>query len=241
MQAIRDFLHLLFSVEGLTQLIQWGGLVGLIVIIFAETGLLIGFFLPGDTLLLTAGLLSAATAKPDLGMMLIALSIAAIVGDSTGYLIGRKAGPALYKREDSRFFKQAHLQRAKAFYEHWGGITIVLARFVPVVRTFAPMVAGIAGMNYRRFVMFNIVGGILWIVSMTLVGYFFLYFLPFALGRSCFLGRRFLALLAALTFLFLVFDLDVGFIDDEGRTFAIGARQFVVQDAFEITTSVSGL
>lgn len=173
MQAIRDFLHLLFSVEGLTQLIQWGGLVGLIVIIFAETGLLIGFFLPGDTLLLTAGLLSAATGKPDLAMMLIALSIAAIVGDSTGYLIGRKAGPALYKRQDSRFFRQAHLQRAKAFYEHWGGITIVLARFVPVVRTFAPMVAGIAGMNYRRFVLFNIVGGILWIVSMTLVGYFF--------------------------------------------------------------------
>lgn len=121
MQAIQDFLHLLFSVEGLTQLIQWGGLAGLTAIIFAETGLLIGFFLPGDTLLLTAGLLSAATGKPDLGMMLIVLSIAAIVGDSTGYLIGKKAGPALYKREDSRFFKQAHLQRAKAFYEHWGG------------------------------------------------------------------------------------------------------------------------
>ncbi|MBP9825538.1 MAG: VTT domain-containing protein, partial [Thermoanaerobaculia bacterium] len=166
-------MHLLFSVEGLTQLIQWGGLAGLTAIIFAETGLLIGFFLPGDTLLLTAGLLSAATGKPDLGMMLVVLSIAAIVGDSTGYLIGKKAGPALYRRQDSRFFKQAHLQRAKAFYEHWGGITIVLARFVPVVRTFAPMVAGIAGMNYRRFVIFNVFGGILWIVSMTLVGYFF--------------------------------------------------------------------
>lgn len=173
LQAIRDFLHLLFSIEGLTRLIEWGGLIGLTGIIFAETGLLIGFFLPGDTLLLTAGLLAAATGKPDLVLMLIVLSIAAIVGDSTGYLIGKKAGPALYKREDSRFFKQAHLQRAREFYEHWGGITIVLARFVPVIRTFAPMVAGIAGMNYRRFVIFNVFGGIAWIFSITLVGYFF--------------------------------------------------------------------
>lgn len=173
MEAIRDFLHLLFSVDGLKQLIQWGGLAGLIGIIFAETGLLIGFFLPGDTLLLTAGLLSAATGEPPLAWMLICLSIAAIVGDSTGYAIGRRTGPALYSRPNSRFFKQEHLQRAKAFYEKWGGITIVLARFVPVVRTFAPMVAGIAGMNYRRFVAYNIVGGVAWIVSMTLAGYFF--------------------------------------------------------------------
>lgn len=173
MDAIREFFHLLFSVEGLTELIRWGGLVGLTAIIFAETGLLIGFFLPGDTLLLTAGLLSAATGEPPLGWMLLVLSIAAIVGDSTGYAIGRRTGPALYSRRDSRFFKQEHLQRARAFYEKWGGITIVLARFVPVVRTFAPMVAGIAGMNYRRFVLFNVVGGIAWIFSMTLVGYFF--------------------------------------------------------------------
>lgn len=173
LETIRDFLHLLFSVEGLKELIQWGGLVGLIGIIFAETGLLIGFFLPGDTLLLTAGLLSAATGEPPLVLMLVCLSIAAIVGDSTGYAIGRKTGPALYSRPSSRFFKQEHLQRARAFYEKWGGITIVLARFVPVVRTFAPMVAGIAGMNYRRFVTYNVVGGIGWIVSVTLVGYFF--------------------------------------------------------------------
>ena len=173
MEAIRDFLHLLFSVEGLKQLIQWGGLIGLVAIIFAETGLLIGFFLPGDTLLFTAGLLSAATGEPPLVLMLICLSIAAIVGDSTGYAIGRRTGPALYSRKDSRFFKQEHLQRAKAFYEKWGGMTIVLARFVPVVRTFAPMVAGIAGMQYRRFVLYNIFGGVLWIVSVTLVGYFF--------------------------------------------------------------------
>ncbi|MGE0638924.1 MAG: DedA family protein [Thermoanaerobaculia bacterium] len=173
MQAIRDFLHLLFSVEGLKQLIQWGGLAGLVGIIFAETGLLIGFFLPGDTLLFTAGLLSAATGEPRLILMLICLSIAAILGDSTGYAIGRRTGPALYSRPDSRFFKQEHLQRAKSFYEKWGGITIVLARFVPVVRTFAPMVAGIARMDYRRFVTYNVFGGILWIVSVTLIGYFF--------------------------------------------------------------------
>jgi membrane-associated protein len=173
LEAIRDFFHLLFSVEGLKTLIEWGGLTGLIAIIFAETGLLIGFFLPGDTLLFTAGMLSAATGRPPIGLMLITLSIAAIVGDSVGYAIGRKSGPALYSRPNSRFFKQAHLQRAKAFYEKWGGITIVLARFVPVVRTFAPMVAGIARMDYRRFVIFNVFGGILWIVSVTLVGYFF--------------------------------------------------------------------
>jgi membrane-associated protein len=173
LEAIREFFHLLFSVEGLKTLIEWGGLTGLIAIIFAETGLLIGFFLPGDTLLFTAGMLSAATGRPPIGLMLIALSIAAIVGDSVGYAIGRKTGPALYSRPNSRFFKQEHLQRAKAFYERWGGITIVLARFVPVVRTFAPMVAGIARMDYRRFVIFNVFGGILWIVSVTLVGYFF--------------------------------------------------------------------
>lgn len=173
MEAIRDFLHLLFSVEGLKELIQWGGLAGLIAIIFAETGLLIGFFLPGDTLLFTAGMLSAATGAPPLALMLLTLSLAAIVGDSVGYAIGRKTGPALYSRPNSRFFKQEHLQRAKAFYEKWGGITIVLARFVPVVRTFAPMVAGIARMDYRRFLFFNIFGGIFWIVSVTLVGYFF--------------------------------------------------------------------
>ncbi len=173
MDAIREFFHLLFSVEGLTELIRWGGLAGLAAIIFAETGLLIGFFLPGDTLLVTAGLLSAATGEPPLGWMLLVLSIAAIVGDSTGFAIGRRTGPALYSRKDSRFFKQEHLQRARAFYDKWGGITIVLARFVPVVRTFAPMVAGVAGMNYRRFVLFNVVGGIAWIFSMTLVGYFF--------------------------------------------------------------------
>jgi membrane-associated protein len=171
--AIREFFHLFFSAEGLTELIKWGGLVGLTGIIFAETGLLVGFFLPGDTLLLTAGMLASATGEPPLWQMLVFLSIAAIVGDSTGFAIGRRAGPALYSRPNSRFFKQEHLLRAKAFYDRWGGITIVLARFLPVVRTFAPVVAGIASMNYRRFVLFNVVGGVAWIFSMTLIGYFF--------------------------------------------------------------------
>ena len=173
MDAIREFFHLFFSAEGLTQLIQWGGLAGLTAIVFAETGLLIGFFLPGDTLLFTAGMLSAATGKPPLGWMMLVLSVAAIVGDSVGFAIGRRAGPALYSRPDSRFFKRQHLMKAHAFYERWGGLTIILARFVPVVRTFAPTVAGVAGMDYRRFLFYNVVGGIGWIVSVTLVGYFF--------------------------------------------------------------------
>lgn len=168
-----DFIRNLMLPElpTLQEIVIWGGYAGLFAIIFAETGLLIGFFLPGDSLLVTAGLFAA---KGDLDIVLlnVFLSIAAVSGDAVGYWIGRRAGVALYERRQSRFFRRDHLIKTKEFYDKYGGITIVLARFMPFARTFAPVVAGIAGMKYRRFALFNITGGIGWIVSMTLLGYF---------------------------------------------------------------------
>jgi membrane-associated protein len=159
----------------LIEIVKWAGYVGLFVIIFAETGLLIGFFLPGDSLLITAGVL--ATDKfPDhqleLLILIPLLAIAAILGDATGYWIGREAGPRLFVRDDARFFRKKHLVRASEFYERHGGKTIVLARFLAIIRTFAPTVAGAAGMPYWKFTSYNVIGGIGWVTSMLLVGYF---------------------------------------------------------------------
>jgi len=159
------------EIPSLEEIIIWGGYVGLFVIIFAETGLLIGFFLPGDSLLVTAGLF-AAKGNLDVVLLIVLLCIAAISGDAVGYWIGRRAGVALYERRQSRFFRRDHLIKTREVYDKYGGITIVLARFMPFARTFAPVVAGVAGMQYRRFALFNITGGIGWIVSMTLLGYF---------------------------------------------------------------------
>ena len=155
----------------LEEIVRWGGYIGLFIIIFAETGLLIGFFLPGDSLLVTAGLF-AARGELDIFLLNILLIIAAVTGDATGYFIGAKAGHALYNRPQSRFFRRDHLIKTKEFYEKYGGITIVLARFMPFARTFAPVVAGVAEMSYHRFAVFNISGGIGWVMSMTLIGYF---------------------------------------------------------------------
>ncbi|MGQ0617146.1 MAG: DedA family protein [Acidimicrobiia bacterium] len=154
------------------------GLVGLWAVIFAESGLLVGFFLPGDSLLFTAGFFASGPSSiPEslhlpLVPMLVGLAIAAIAGDQVGYLFGRRVGPSLFRRPDSRFFKQQNVAKAKAFFDEHGSKTIVLARFVPIVRTFAPIVAGVSGMKYRQFVTFNIIGGLLWAVGVTLLGYF---------------------------------------------------------------------
>ena len=164
---LKSVLHFLSDVE---PLILKVGLVGLFGIVFAETGLLVGFFLPGDSLLVTAGIL-AAGGKFNVWVLLVGLSVMAVAGDQTGYLIGRKAGQALYSRPDSRFFKRKHLIAAHDFYEKYGGKTIILARFVPIIRTFAPTVAGAAEMNYRKFVTFNVVGGVAWVWSMVGGGY----------------------------------------------------------------------
>ena len=144
---------------------------GLIFIVFAETGLAVGFFLPGDSLLVVAGLFAAA-GKLNLAILLSTLFVAAVVGDAVGYFTGARLGPRLFKRQKSLLFRPSHLQKAHAFYEKYGGKTIIIARFVPIVRTFAPIVAGAAAMPYRRFVVFNVVGGFLWVFSMILAGYF---------------------------------------------------------------------
>lgn len=167
LELLKNAYHFLTDVQGL---IQWGGTLLVCVIVFTETGLFVGFFLPGDSLLVTSGIFAAA-GHLDLASLLVFGSLCAVVGDQVGYLIGRHAGQALYQRENSFFFRKKHLERAHEFYEKYGGKTIVLARFIPIVRTFAPAVAGAASMNYRRFVSYNVFGGILWVCSMILLGY----------------------------------------------------------------------
>ena len=168
---------LLFKQVNLENFISAVGYPGLFIIVFAETGLLIGFFLPGDTLLITTGLLCERgklqiADQNGLWFVIPVLIVAAVLGDFVGYQIGRKAGPRLYAREGSRWFKKDHLERAKAFYDKRGGITIIVARFLAFIRTFAPTVAGAAGMPYAKFAMYNITGGVLWVLTMTLLGYF---------------------------------------------------------------------
>ena len=159
------------KLHDLNQLIAWAGYLGLTLIVFCETGLLLGFFLPGDSLLVTAGLV-ASQGKLDIVQLNALLIPAAIVGDSVGYAIGHFAGPRIFNREESFFFKKEHVRRTHAFFEKYGGKTIVLARFVPIVRTFAPTVAGVGRMSYRKFLFFNVFGGALWVLGMTFTGYF---------------------------------------------------------------------
>lgn len=153
-------------------LIETFGLLGILTIVFVESGLLVGFFLPGDSLLFTAGLLSAANVLPEIWILLVLIPIAAIAGDQVGYAIGRKAGPAVFRRPDSRFFRAEYVDKSARFFERYGGRTIVIARFVPIVRTVAPVMAGVSRMNYRRFLTFNVIGGLLWGVGVTTLGYF---------------------------------------------------------------------
>jgi membrane-associated protein len=172
MHALIDLFHKIYNVPGL---IQIGGLAAMAAVVFAETGLLVGFFLPGDSLLVTAGVFctSATGEAPLLNIVTLNLVviIAAIVGDTVGYWIGAKAGPKIFTREQSLFFSRKHLLRTKDFYERHGGKTIIIARFMPFVRTFAPVVAGVGQMSYRRFLSFNVIGGISWVMSMSLLGF----------------------------------------------------------------------
>jgi membrane-associated protein len=172
-----EWLKGLHSSAGIAQIIQAGGVIALIGIIFAETGLLVGFFLPGDSLLITAGVL-ANPLNPNYISVLnifwlnIVLAIAAVVGDQVGFLLGRKAGDHIWSRPDSRFYKRRHLDAAHEFYMKYGGISVAAARYVPILRTFVPFVAGIARMPYRGFVFWNIGGGILWITSLLWIGFY---------------------------------------------------------------------
>ena len=173
MHDLVDLFHKVYNVQGL---IRWGGLLAITAVIFSETGLLVGFFLPGDSLLVTAGLFCTSATPGEapllniLWLNLLAMA-ASIVGDTVGYWIGAKSGPKLFSREQSLLFSKKHLLRTKEFYERHGGKTIIIARFMPIVRTFAPVVAGVGKMQYRRFVTFNVFGGIGWVFSMTMLGY----------------------------------------------------------------------
>ncbi len=155
------------------KLIEAFGTIGLFLIIFAESGLFFGFFLPGDSLLFTAGVLCAKADSPlwPLPVVLVLVAVGAILGDQVGYVFGRRVGPALFRRPDSRLFKQAHVEKSQRYFEEHGPKTIFLARFVPIVRTFAPIVAGVGRMDYRVFVTYNVVGGLTWAVGVTSLGY----------------------------------------------------------------------
>jgi membrane-associated protein len=168
MQSLHDFFSRL---SDLPSLVQWAGLFGIAAIIFSETGLLVGVFLPGDSLLVTAGLFAA---KGYLNVYTLAptLTLAAICGNSVGYFIGRTTGPRIFNRENSLFFNKKHAMRAHAFYEKHGRKTIVLAQFMPIIRTFAPVIAGVGGMRFPTFIAFNVIGAITWIWSMVGIGYF---------------------------------------------------------------------
>jgi membrane-associated protein len=170
MQSLLDLFHQLTDVR---ELVRVGGYVGLTAIIFAETGLLVGFFLPGDSLIVTAGLLSA---QPQFGLNVyvlgLLLTVAAIIGNSVGYAIGRATGPRLFTRDDSLLFKKKHLYRAQDFYQRHGGKTLIIARFMPIVRTFVPVVAGLANMPLKAYTAYNVLGAVAWIWSMLFIGHF---------------------------------------------------------------------
>src|SRR5216683_2525357 len=193
LDAIVRFFHALFNPDGLRELIRAGGAPLICTIVFIETGFFVGFFLPGDSLLVTAGILSAGGVIP-LRWLLIPVMLCAIFGDQIGYWIGRSAGAALYRREDSLFFRKSHLQRAHDFYEKYGGRAVILARFIPIVRTFCPPVAGAARMSYSRYLAFDIFGGVFWVAAMILGGY--------SLGRSVpNIGERIHYVIAVVIFL----------------------------------------
>ena len=168
MDFLWNLFHQIYDVE---TLVRVGGLAAIAVIVFTETGLFVGFFLPGDSLLVTAGIF-AARGDLNIWTLNIVLSLAAIIGDTVGYTIGARTGPKIFTREDSLFFHRKHLLHAKKFYEKYGGFTIFIARFVPIVRTFAPVVAGVGGMQYHRFIAYNVGGAIFWVMTTTLAGYF---------------------------------------------------------------------
>jgi membrane-associated protein len=167
LSLIQNFFHTVYNVPELIRIV---GQYGLPLIIFAETGLLLGFFLPGDSLLITAGLFAA---RGDLNLLALLATLipAAILGNATGYAIGKRTGKALYSRPDSLLFRREHLRMTHEYYERHGGKTIIIAQFAPILRTFAPVVAGVAEMGYRNFASYNVIGAILWITSMTLGGY----------------------------------------------------------------------
>ncbi len=195
MHCLPEWLAFLHDPIKLKELVAWGGYTVLFAIVFSETGLLVGFFLPGDSLLVTAGLM-AGQGYLNVFLLIALLVIAAIVGDTVGYAIGCKAGPMIFNREQSLFFRRDYLLKAKAFYQRHGGKTIVIARFVPIIRTFAPVVAGVGQMSYARFLSYNVFGGLGWVLSMCLSG--------FLLGQIPGVDKYLHAIILAVIFLSLL-------------------------------------
>jgi membrane-associated protein len=196
LESILHFLRSLYDPEGLKELIRAGGAPLVCTIVFIETGFFVGFFLPGDSLLVTAGIFAAAGVVP-LRWLLLPVMGCAILGDQIGYWIGRKAGPAIYRKEDSFLFRRSHLQRAHDFYAKYGGRAVIFARFVPIIRTFCPPVAGAAMMPYSRYLLFDIFGGVFWVGAMILGGY--------SLGRSVpNIGQRIHYVIAAVVMVSLL-------------------------------------
>ncbi|MCC6865491.1 MAG: VTT domain-containing protein [Ignavibacteria bacterium] len=174
MEFLKEIITQIYDVKSL---VMWAGYVGLVAIIFAETGLLIGFFLPGDSLLVTAGLF-AATGELNIIFLNLLLIPAAILGNLSGYYIGKKAGAKLFNREQSFLFRKDYIVKTKSFYERHGASTMVITRFMPILRTFAPIVAGVGVMDYSKFLFYNVIGAVAWILSMTLIGFYLVKFIP---------------------------------------------------------------
>jgi membrane-associated protein len=200
LQAALDLYHSLTNPERLIALLStllsgWLGYAALFGIVFSETGLLVGFFLPGDSLLFTVGVVAGA-GHLDIVAVIALLSLAAITGDSTGYFLGRSAGQSVFSRPDSRFFKREYVTRTQEFYERHGGKTLVYARFLPILRTFAAFVAGVARMPYRRFLPYSVCGGFGWVTMMTLLGY--------GLGNVAFVRRNFDKVIIAIVVISLL-------------------------------------
>lgn len=178
MESFLSVLASLHDPQFIESLIQTGGLFILVLIVFAETGLLLGFFLPGDSLLLTAGYVASQSLSQSEQTLLniytlnVALVLAAFIGDQLGYLLGKKTGPRIFNREDGRLFKKKHVKQAHEFYEKYGPVSLILARFVPICRTFVPYIAGVVAMSYRKYILFSFLGAFIWINSLTLIGYF---------------------------------------------------------------------
>ena len=198
--AILDFLRSLTNPDRLIHLLAtllsgWLGYAVLFGVVFSETGLLVGFFLPGDSLLFTVGVVAGA-GQLNIVLVNLVLMLAAMLGDSTGYLLGRQTGPRIFSRPDSRFFKQEYITRTKAFYERYGGKTIMFARFLPIIRTFAAFVAGVGQMPYLRFLPFSVCGGVGWVFLMTMLGY--------GLGNVKFVHDHFDAVILAIIFISLL-------------------------------------
>jgi membrane-associated protein len=171
-----EFLRTLTNPEKLISFLSsvvtgWYGYLLLFLIVFAETGLLVGFIFPGDSLLFTIGVVAGA-GELDIRVICAVLAVASILGDQSGYFLGFRTGPHIFNRPDSRFFKQEYVRRTQEFYDKYGGKTLIMAKFVPIVRTFAPFMAGVGRMKYARFLSFNVFGGLGWVLSMTLAGYF---------------------------------------------------------------------